>query len=197
MIDPGVPARAKAAEELDGRIAEAFGEDAASVNVALLLQEVETATEAADAEAGEARTLALNPLVVDVIVARRAMDDAAFKRDRLIEAAKRLGKRVDELKVVEVDRRRQAEHERISAERDRLAAEMLGMAEPIVRIARLVREIELCDRKIGSINATSASRFGYIRPVLSGATPAIATLFSDCLVSDAFVAVTKLRSNTA
>jgi hypothetical protein len=44
------------------------------------------------------------------------MDDAAFKRDRLIEAAKRLDERVDELKALEKTRDQRAEHERVSAE---------------------------------------------------------------------------------
>jgi hypothetical protein len=43
MIDPGA-ARAKASE-LDARIAGAFADDAKSVEVSLLLEEVEVATE--------------------------------------------------------------------------------------------------------------------------------------------------------
>ena len=88
----------------------------------------------------------------------------------------------------------EAEHERVEAERDKLAEEMENMAEPIMQIAHLVSQIEACDREIGRLNATSTSRFGYIRPVLSGAAPAIAALFRDCLVSDAFVAVAGLQS---
>jgi hypothetical protein len=90
-----------------------------------------------------------------------------------------------------------AEHERVLAERDRLAEEMERMADPIAQIAHTVSKIAVCDREIGRLNATSASRFGYIRPVLSGAAPAIAALFRDCLVSDAFVAVAGLPSKAA
>jgi hypothetical protein len=90
-----------------------------------------------------------------------------------------------------------AEHERVLAERDRLAEEMSFMAEPISRVAHTVSRIEICDREIGRLNATSASRFGYIRPVLSGATPAITALFQDALVWDAFVAVARLPSKAA
>ena len=122
------------------------------------------------------------------------MDDAAFKRDRLIEAAKRLGKRVDQLKALEADRRMWAEHERVRAERDRLADEMVGMADAIAQIAHLVAEIEAVDREIGRLNATSTSRLGYIRPVLSGAAPAIMALFGDAIVWDAFVAVAGLQA---
>jgi hypothetical protein len=98
---------------------------------------------------------------------------------------------------LEADRRRWAEHERVEAERDRLAEEMESMAEPIMQIAHLVSQIEACDREIGRLNARAASRFGYIRPVLSGAAPAIAALFRDCLVSDAFIAVAGLRAPPA
>ncbi len=118
---------------------------------------------------------------------------AAFKRDRLIEAAKRLGKRVDELKALEADRRLQAEHERVSAERDKLAGEMERMAEPIMQIAHLVSQIEACDREIGRLNATAALRHGHIPLVLAGATPAITALFQDVLVWDAFIAVAGLQ----
>jgi hypothetical protein len=199
MINPDVlarlpdAARAKAAEELDARIAAAIAADAKSVDVHLLLQEVEAATEAADAAAGAARALALGPLVEDVTVARRAMDDAAFKRDRLTEAAKRLGVRVDELKALEKDRAQRANHERVLAERNRLADEMGRFAEPLVQVAHLVRQIDLCDRQIGRLNATSVG-LGYIRPTLAGAVPTIARLFQDAVVGDAFVAVAGLQA---
>jgi hypothetical protein len=57
----------------------------------------------------------------------------------------------------------------VSAERARLAAEMDRMAEQIVLIAHLVRQIDLCDREIGRINATWTSGLGYVPLVLSGA----------------------------
>ena len=179
---------------LDARIAAAFREGTTSGDVARLLAEVKEAASAAELAADDARERALDPLVDDAIVARAAMDDAAFKRDRLIEAAKRLGKRVDELKALEADRRMWAEHERVRAERDRLADEMVGMADAIAQIAHLVVEIEAVDREIGRLNATSTSRLGYIRPVLSGAAPAIMALFGDAIVWDAFVAVAGLQA---
>jgi hypothetical protein len=125
VIDPSaltrVPdaARAKATEEMDARIAEAFGESAKSVDVSRLLEEVETATEAADAAAGEARALALDPRLTpdDVKLARREMDDAAFARDRLNEARKKLAERIETLKALEKERVQRADHERVSADR--------------------------------------------------------------------------------
>jgi hypothetical protein len=157
---------------------------------------VEAAAKEAEAAAEEARECALDPLVADLIAARRVMDDAAFKRDRLIEAAKRLSARVDELKALEKARAERAEHEQVLAERNRLAEEMGRMAEPIVRIAHLVSKIEACDREVGRVNATSALGLGYIPLVLSGAAPAIRALFQDAVVWDAF-AVAALRSKAA
>jgi hypothetical protein len=190
-------APAKAPEELDVRITAAFAENAKSDDVRRLLADVEAAAKAAEAEAEHATERALDPLVDDVIVARGAMLEAAFKRDRLIEAAKRLGKRVDELNALERERAQRVEHDRVLADRNGLAEEMARMVEPIARIAHLVRQIDLCDREIGRVNATSALGLGYIPLVLSGAAPAIKALFQDAVVWDAFVAVAGLRSKAA
>ena len=46
----------------------------------------------------------------------------------------------------------------------------------------------ICDREIGRFNATSAAKFGHIRLVLSGAAPAVAALFQEGVVWDAFIA---------
>jgi hypothetical protein len=194
--DTGRKALTEAAEELEARIGAVFGGDAESGDAARLLAEVKEATSAAELAAETARKHALDPLLSgDALkLARREMEDAAFTRDRLHEAGKKLAERVEALKSLEADRRMWAEHERIEAERDRLAEEMERMSDPIAQIADTVSRIAVCDREIGRINATSTARFGYIRPVLSGAAPAIAALFRDCLVSDAFVAVAGLQS---
>jgi hypothetical protein len=185
------------AAELDARIAAAFADDPKSDGVRHVLAAAEAATKTAKAEAEDSRARALDPLVADVVVARRAMDDAAFKRDRLTEAAKRLAKRVEELKALEEARRQRAEHERVSAERERLAAEFGRMAETIVQIGRLVRQIDICDREIGRLNASTALQHGHIPIVLAGATPAIKALFQEALVWDAFNAVAGLPSKAA
>jgi len=184
-------------EELDARIATAFGDDVKSDEVRRVLADVEAAAKLAEAAAEDARARALDPLVADVIVARRAMDDAAFKRDRLIEAAKRLAKRVDELKALEKARAERAEHEQVLAERNRLAEEMERMAEAIMRAAHLVSKIAACDREIGRVNATSTLGLGFVPLVLSGAAPAIKALFQDVVVWDAFIAVAGLPSKAA
>jgi hypothetical protein len=154
----------KPAEELDGRITAAFSDDAKSADAARLLAEVKEATAAAELAAETARKHSLDPVLSgdDLKLARREMDDASFLRDRLTEAASRLGERVTELKALEADRRMWAEHERVLDERDRLAEEMERMADPIAQIAHLVRQIEACDREIGRLNAISAAKFGHI-----------------------------------
>ena len=82
----------KPAEELDGRIAAAFSDDANSSDAARLLAEVKEATAAAELAAETARKHALDPVLSgdDLKLARREMDDAAFKRDRLQEARRSL-----------------------------------------------------------------------------------------------------------
>ena len=184
------------AEELDGRIAAAFTDDAKSADAARLLAGVKEATSAAELAAETTRKHAPDPLLSgdDLKLARREMDDAAFKRDRLQEASAKLAERVEALKALEADRRMWEEHERVLDERDRLAEEMEHMADSIAQIAHLVRQIEACDREIGRLNATSAAKFGHIRIVLSGAAPVIAALFQDALVRDAFIAVARLQS---
>jgi hypothetical protein len=160
----------KPAEELDGRLVAAFSDAAKSGDAARLLAEVKEATSAAELAAETARKHALDPLLSgdDLKLARRDMEDAAFTRDRLHEAGKKLAERIEALKTLEADRRLQAEHERVLAERDWLAEEMERMAGPMAQIAHLVRQIEACDREIGRLNAISAAKFGHIRIVLSG-----------------------------
>jgi hypothetical protein len=195
MIASDVFQRLPDPTELDARIVAAFAEDATSSDAARLLAEVKEATSAAELAAETARKHALDPLLSgdDLKLARREMDDAAFKQDRLHEASAKLTERVEALKALEADRRLQAEHERVLAERDRLAEEMERMAEPIVKIAHTVSRIEICDREIGRLNATSTARFGHIPMVLSGAAAPIATLFRDALIWDAFIAVAGLQ----
>ena len=159
------------AGEMDARIAAAFTDGATSDDVGRLLAEVEAAANAADAVAKEARTRALDPLLPcdAVTVARREMDDAEFTRDRLTEAARRLGERVAELRAFEKASAQRAAHERISAERDRLAAELERMAKPIAEVAGLVAQIDACNREIRNINAALGSALALSPAVGSGA----------------------------
>jgi hypothetical protein len=101
--------------ELDAQIVAAFAEDATSSDAARLLAEVKEATSAAELAAETARKHALDPLLSgdDLKLARRDMEDAAFTRDRLHEAGKKLAERIEALKALEADSRMWAEHERV------------------------------------------------------------------------------------
>src|SRR3954451_2108072 len=85
---------------LDDRIAAAFEDGARSADVADLIREAEAASVAAGQASDAARQRALNPRLVagQVAAARRESEDAAFSRDRLQEAVRRLGERLAELR---------------------------------------------------------------------------------------------------
>jgi hypothetical protein len=178
---------------LDARIAAALSDDAKSSDVSALLPEVKAAAKAANSAAAEARTRALDPSLVgeDAKVARREMDDTSFLRDRLTEAASRLGERVAELKTLEADRILWAEHDRLIAERERLAEKMVGLSDPILQVAHTVSQIAICDREIKQLNVKG--RVNYIPPVLSRAAPLIKELFEEVLVLDSFIAISSRR----
>src|SRR5260370_15442921 len=95
--------------DLESRIMAAFAEGATSDAVATVLAEAKEAASAAGDAAEKARTWALDRSLSapDLPVARREMQDAAFTRDRLQAAAKRLGERLQELRAQEDGHRRQ------------------------------------------------------------------------------------------
>jgi hypothetical protein len=83
----------------DERIAAAFANGAKSADVATLIEDSNLVAKWAAELAEQARTRAFDPaLSADSVAdARRAMDDAAFKRDRLRAALTKLGERLKEL----------------------------------------------------------------------------------------------------
>ena len=105
----------------------------------------------------KARKYALDPVlsVDDVADARRQMEDAAFRCDRLQSAVTRLGERFEDVKAQEEDQRRQLAYDRVKAERDKLAAELAEiypvfankLAELLPRIAANDGEIEYVNRQ--------------------------------------------------
>jgi hypothetical protein len=115
--------------DLDERITAAFSSGAKSDDVANLIQEAEAAAIATGEAAERARSRALDPMLSapDVATARREMDDAAFRRDRLQAAVTKLGVRLGELKAQEEDNRRKAAYEHVMAKRDKLAAELANI----------------------------------------------------------------------
>ena len=143
---------------LDERIAAAFAGGATSVEVAELVKEAEAAAVASGEAAEQARTRALDPALsaAEVARARRAMEDAAFARDRLQVAVHRLGDRVKELKWREESDRRQVAYDRVKAERDVLADELARVYPPLAaqlidllgRIAANDQQVELINRRL-------------------------------------------------
>ncbi len=102
-----------ATADIDDRIAAAFADGAKSDDVASLIGEVEAAAIAVGEMAERARSRALDPVLSapDVAAARREMDDAEFRRDRMQVAVTKLGVRLGELRTAEEDQRRQIAYE--------------------------------------------------------------------------------------
>ena len=182
--------KTRAAETMDARIAAAFADDARSADVSILLAEVEAAANAAEADAEAARARALDPLSSSdgVAVARREMEDAAFKRDRLKVAAAKLSERVEALRALEAERHARAEHQRILAKRTRLAEEAARFAEPILEIAKFLAKADVFDQEIRSYNQRP-TRLGHVRPVLAGDATVVESLLQDGPIRGAFTAL--------
>jgi hypothetical protein len=155
---------------LDDRIAAAFEDGATSDSIrqvsnlgfvrADLIREVEAASVAAGEESDAARQRALDPRLspARVAEARREMDDAAFRRDRLREAVRRLGERLAELQRQEERARRRADLARVVAIRDALAAELAEVYPPLVaKLADLVARIAANDAEIAGLLRVTAS----------------------------------------
>jgi hypothetical protein len=140
---------------LDERIAAAFADGATSSDVADLIAEAEAAAAASGEAAEAARTRALDPTLAaaDVAAARREMEDASFRRDRLHEAVRRLGERLREVKQVEEQARRRVAYDAALIERDKLAAELAEVYPPLAAtLADLALRIARNDADIERVN---------------------------------------------
>ena len=145
-----------AASDLDDRIAAAFGDDVKSDDVKALIVEAETASLASGEAAEQARGRALDPALTanDVAEARRQMEDAAFRRERLQTAVSRLQERLKEVRAQEEDQRRRIAYKKAKAERDKLAAELKAIYPPIeAQFRDLMTRIDANDKEIEYINA--------------------------------------------
>jgi hypothetical protein len=178
--------------DLDARIAAAFQDGVPSAQIHALLGEVQSVAGAASEAAEAARLKALDPLTPDVAAARRATDDATFKRDRLLEAYKRLTERLQQAKAEEERHRRQAVYDAAKAAREGILAELEVEAPAVVRLAQLVARSVICDRALEQANRTLPVGAEYLRPTMQAAGPLFSTLFDDAIVADGFVAVARL-----
>ena len=140
---------------LEERIAAAFVDGAKSGDIADLISETEAASVASGGAAERSRMRALDPTLsaADVAAARRDMEDAAFRCDRMGEAVRRLGGRLREVKRQEEQARRLAAYDAALAERDALATE-LAEAYPTMakQLADLAGRIATNDAVIERIN---------------------------------------------
>jgi len=85
--------------------------------------------------------------------ARREMDDAEFRRDRLRVAVTRLGERLRELRAQEEDDRRRANYEQVKAKRDKLAAELADTYPGIERqLVDLFARLDANDKEVNYLN---------------------------------------------
>jgi predicted RNase H-like nuclease (RuvC/YqgF family) len=145
-----------AASDLDDRITAAFGDDVKSDDVKALIVEAETASFASGKAAEQARGRALDPALTanDVAEARRQMEDAAFRRERLQTAVSRLQERLKEVRAQEEDQRRRVAYAKAQAERDKLAAELNAIYPPIeAQFRDLMARLDANDKQIEYINA--------------------------------------------
>jgi hypothetical protein len=158
VMSTDIVLEASAREDLDARIAAAFNEGVKSDTVAGLIREAQTAATDASSVAEEARTRALDPAMsaADVVIARREMEDAIFQRDRMQEAVRRLGERLQEVEDEEEWIRRKTKYDEVAAERDKLAIEFEEVYETAARrIADIVARVDANDRFVQFINAAS------------------------------------------
>ena len=141
--------------DLDERIAQAFGNGAKSGDVATLIRHTQLAATETTSEAERARAHALDPTLsgAELKDARKAMDDLAFKRDRLQAAITRLGERLKQLQNEEEDARRVVIYDKIKAERDRLAKEYADLYPTVAKqLGELLARIAANDREVDHLN---------------------------------------------
>jgi len=141
--------------DLDARIAAAFADGAKSNDVATLIKDAEHGAASASDRAEQARNHALDPTLSgsELKDARKCMDDAAFKRDRLQAALGKLRERLAELKDQEENARRLVAYDKAEAVRDELAKELADLYPSVAqKLVELLSRVVINDREIDYIN---------------------------------------------
>jgi hypothetical protein len=100
---------------------------------------------------------------VGVTAARREMDNATFKSDRLKDAIGKLGERLTELRFNEENARRQAAYDKALATRDALVAELEEAAPALHMLAALAHRLELSDREIRNVDRALPQGFAFLQ----------------------------------
>jgi len=140
---------------LDDRIAAAFLPGAISTDVEELIANAEAAAASSEEAVVVARASALDPMLAAerVQAARREMEDASFRRDRLLTAVTKLKDRLQQLKAQETNEKRWQAYEAVKAERDKLSAELKEIYPTFTaRLADLLARIQANDREVDRIN---------------------------------------------
>ena len=139
----------------------AFAAGARSEDVGVLIGEVDAAAVEAVEANERARARALDPTIptADVATHRRDMEEAAFRRDRLLAAKERLAVRLDELRGMEEDARRTQLYESARSKRDALAAELARLYPPVVaQLSDLLARMVESDRELDYVNTRRLPR---------------------------------------
>ena len=153
--DPSVNTVAITQIDLDARIAAAFADGAKSNDVAILIKDTEHGAASASDQAEQARNHALDPTLSgsELKDARKCMDDAAFRRDRLQAALGKLRERLAQLKDQEENARRQVAYDKAKAVRDELAKELADLYPAFAqKLVELLARVVINDREIDRIN---------------------------------------------
>ena len=153
--DPSVNTVAITQIDLDARITAAFTDGAKSNDVANLIKDAEHGAASASDRAEQARNHALDPTLSgsELKDARKCMDDAAFKRDRLQAALGKLRERLAELKDQEENACRQVAYDKAEAVRDELAKELADLYPSFAqKLVELLVRVAVNDGEIDYIN---------------------------------------------
>jgi chromosome segregation ATPase len=149
--------------DLDQRIAAAFRDGTRPEDVTALIAEADAASIAAGEAADRARGRALDPALTAKAVAeaRRQMEDASFRSERLQSAVTRLRDRLQELVAQEEDQQRLVAYKKAKAARDKLADELRATYPAIeAQLRDLLPRLAANDREIERINAHALPRTG-------------------------------------
>jgi hypothetical protein len=142
-------------DSIDTRIRDAFSDGTSSDTIAALIEEAERVALRSNDEASAARERALDPSLPsnEVIAARRAMDDALFRRDRLQTAAAKLRPRLYEVRANEDNVRHLAEYEKATAERDKLVVELRDLYPKLAdQLQELLSGVAANDEAVEAVN---------------------------------------------
>ncbi|WP_313522253.1 hypothetical protein [Shinella sp.] len=145
--------------DLETRIADAFGSTKLnSTDIGTLLAEVALADGTAKEASARAHQIALDPATRPDAVARarKEMEDANFRRDRMEIATAKLG----ELKADAVNREKLEESARerdaAAAERDQLAKDLAQYEMHAEKIVALLVRLSASNARIGDFNSAEA-----------------------------------------